>query len=36
MSGQSVEIWPDNWHGQQTSPRVKIMGKQKRIIGKSN
>ncbi|XP_026332052.1 protein unc-79 homolog isoform X2 [Hyposmocoma kahamanoa] len=32
MSGQSVEIWPDNWHGQQTSPRVKIMGKQKRII----
>ncbi|XP_075984976.1 UNC-79 domain-containing protein isoform X3 [Anticarsia gemmatalis] len=32
MSGQSVEIWPDQMHGQQTSPRAKILGKQKRII----
>ncbi|XP_050556133.1 protein unc-79 homolog isoform X14 [Spodoptera frugiperda] len=31
MSGQSVEIWPDQIH-QQTSPRAKILGKQKRII----
>ncbi|XP_063378165.1 protein unc-79 homolog [Cydia fagiglandana] len=32
MSGQSVEIWPDQLHGPQTSPRAKILGKQKRII----
>ncbi|XP_028035618.1 protein unc-79 homolog isoform X2 [Bombyx mandarina] len=32
MSGQSVEIWPDQLHGQQTSPRAKILGKQKRIV----
>ncbi|XP_026735925.1 protein unc-79 homolog [Trichoplusia ni] len=31
MSGQSVEIWPDQIH-QQASPRAKILGKQKRII----
>ncbi|KAJ0172402.1 hypothetical protein K1T71_012375 [Dendrolimus kikuchii] len=31
MSGQSVEIWPDHLQ-QQTSPRAKILGKQKRII----
>ncbi|KAL0819173.1 hypothetical protein ABMA28_008426 [Loxostege sticticalis] len=31
MSGQSVEIWPDQLH-QQTSPRAKILGKQKRIV----
>ncbi|XP_047508283.1 protein unc-79 homolog isoform X3 [Pieris napi] len=30
MSGQSVEIWPDQFH--QTSPRAKILGKQKRIV----
>ncbi|CAG9793533.1 unnamed protein product [Diatraea saccharalis] len=33
MSGQSVEIWPDQLHQQQTSPRSKILGKQKRIVG---
>ncbi|CAB3233897.1 unnamed protein product [Arctia plantaginis] len=32
MSGQSVEIWPDQLHGPQTSPRAKILGKQKRIV----
>ncbi|XP_049885894.1 protein unc-79 homolog [Pectinophora gossypiella] len=35
MSGHSVEIWPDQLHGHahgQASPRVKILGKQKRII----
>ncbi|XP_060806027.1 protein unc-79 homolog [Amyelois transitella] len=31
MSGQSVEIWPDQMHGP-TSPRTKILGKQKRIV----
>ncbi|CAH2242905.1 jg14475 [Pararge aegeria aegeria] len=31
MSGQSVEIWPDQLH-QQPSPRTKILGKQKRIV----
>ncbi|XP_038207458.1 protein unc-79 homolog [Zerene cesonia] len=30
MSGQSVEIWPDQLH--QTSPRAKILGKQKRVV----
>ncbi|XP_041983202.1 protein unc-79 homolog [Aricia agestis] len=34
MSGQSVEIWPDQLH--QTSPRTKIMGKQKRIVAGSS
>ncbi|CAH2985737.1 unnamed protein product [Chilo suppressalis] len=29
MSGQSVEIWPDQL---QASPRAKILGKQKRIV----
>ncbi|GBP28889.1 Protein unc-79 homolog [Eumeta japonica] len=32
MSGQSVEIWPDQLQPQPTSPRAKILGKQKRII----
>ncbi|CAK1545778.1 unnamed protein product [Leptosia nina] len=34
MSGQSVEIWPDQLH--QTSPRTKILGKQKRIVAGSS